>query len=479
MAVMRTLILLCLGAAVLATAGCGGTVQDAATPRSAEAAAVVPADAAAYVGIVTDDDSEQWRNLETLLAKFPDGDRLVATIAGELAGRGIDWERDVRPALGPVTAVVSLTGSGEPVAVTKPSLRAKLDALLGRTGTSTVTQQLDDGWVAVAEERSTLDAFVAAAKRGHLAEEADFREAVDELPIDALATLYLSPAALNLGGWAPAGALVPSAQPLAAAGQLQSVAFALVAEDDALRFEGTVRGEDAEALTYDPALLDDVPADAVAAISFHGTDDLVERLQGAGGLGPFLPAVEESLGVKLEELSRLVEGEGVLYVRPGLPIPEVTLAVEADDPAGAMATLDRLARHLGATVESVDAGGVEAHTVRIDSVRITWSAADGTLLVSTAPGALADFRSDGPKLVDDESFEAAAREIGFEGRTAGLVYADLPRVVRLVEGLADLAGEELPDEARRNLAPLQTFAASARNDGDVLRFQGLLAVDGS
>lgn len=477
MAVMRTFLLVCLGATLLAVSGCGGAPVSTSAPRGAEAASVAPADTAAYVGIVTDDDSQQWQRLESLVGRFPDGDRLIGSIARQLSGQGLDWEHDVKPALGPVTAIVLLPGAKEPVVLTKPSLRAKLDALLGRTGKNTVTAPLDDGWFAVAEHQAALDAFDAAATKGDLADEQAFQEAVGELPADALATVYVRPAAL-------AGSLpklpigiTPSAAPLAAAGKVESVAAAVVVEEDGLRVEGAVRSDDALATGYDPVLLDRVPGDAVLAVSFHGSKDLAQQLDGA------LPiprqSLEQTLGVQLDDLLQLVEGEGVLYVRSGLPIPEATLAVETSDEAGAVATLDRLTRHLGAPVETGTAVGIETHAVRLGPVRLTWAAADGVLVLSTSPTAIADFRSDGAKLVDEDAFRSATKRVGFEGSTAGLVYADLPRVVQLVRGLAELSGEQVPAEAVRNLEPLRTFAANARTDGGVLRFEAVLTVGGS
>ena len=123
MTLMRSALLVVLS--VLLLAGCGSSVVDKpGTARGAGAATMVPADATLYVGVVTDLDSAGWKSVETLLARFPDGEQLLGTLAGAIGGEGTNWERDVKPALGPVTAIVSLPGSGEPVALTKPSLRA-------------------------------------------------------------------------------------------------------------------------------------------------------------------------------------------------------------------------------------------------------------------------------------------------------------------------------------------------------------------
>src|SRR5215212_1800287 len=93
-------------AALVVVAGCGGSVSNAGSAAGTQAASIAPASAVAYVGVVTDDGSEQWQALQTLLGRFPDGDKLLQSIAYDLSDDGLDWQRDIRPALGPETAIV-------------------------------------------------------------------------------------------------------------------------------------------------------------------------------------------------------------------------------------------------------------------------------------------------------------------------------------------------------------------------------------
>jgi hypothetical protein len=465
-----------LFALALLVAGCGGG-ENASAPAGAvqDAASLAPADAAGYVGLDTDLDSAQWEQLQELLDRFPDGDRLLQEIVDELGDEGVSWEEDVQPALGPVSAVAVLGENNNAVVLVQPDDRSKLDALLDKADDEQVTADLEDGWVAVAEEQAHLDAYRTAVDRGTLDGAADFREAMAGLPEDSVAAVYLSGKALTSGwtGYAPLGNL-----PTAGA-NLRSLGLAVEATDDGLRIAGSVRNDGPRPESYEPALLRRVPDRTIVALSFHGTSELAEQLGSEGALGPFLPAVEEQLGVKLADLLELLEGEVALYVRPGIVIPEVSLAVEAPDAARAMGVVDRIAGRLGGEVETIEIDGVTAHAVTVENVRIAWAAFDGVLLVSSGRSAIRDFRGDGSKLVDDDRFKAAVERVGLGDRTGGLAYVDLDEAVPFLEGVADLAGEQLPAELIRNLEPLDTFVAEGGPDGDAVRFEAFLAVAGS
>src|SRR5688500_3620182 len=93
-----------LAAALILAAGCGGGTDSAAGTESA--ATIAPATTAFYASIDTNLDSEQWNELEGLLDKFPDGDRLVTEIRESFADEDIDVERDVKPAVGPTLEIV-------------------------------------------------------------------------------------------------------------------------------------------------------------------------------------------------------------------------------------------------------------------------------------------------------------------------------------------------------------------------------------
>jgi len=470
---MRSIHLTLLAlAATLALAGCGsGAAEQTGAPKSAAPAAVVPADAALFVGVVTDTGSDEWKQVQELLGRFPDGDKVLAEISKSLAGEGLDWEDDVKPALGLITAIVLPRGSRDPVVLTKPPLRAKLDALLHRGDTTAEYEELEDGWFAVAEKRATLDAYEHALDGPRLDDDDDFTAAIDGLPENALATAFVRADVLAAGDWTAFGGSAPT---LPTSG-FDWFGASLAPADDGIAFDGSFRA-DTSTKTYEPTLLDRVPAGSVLALSFHGDPKAFDALTGAKGFTPYLNAVQGALGITVRDLLKLFEGQGVLYVRPGLPIPEVTLAVETDDEEQATATVDRIAKRFGGEIQATYLDGTEAHTVRAGDVRISWAADDGILLVSSSRNALRDFRSDGDKLVDDDAFERAAAKVGLGDETAGVAYVDMQRLNELIDGIAGLADEDVPPELAANLGAVESLIATAGAADDGGEFHGFLAI---
>src|SRR5918992_327206 len=113
----------------LAAASCGGSSDTKTTLSGAE---MVPADVPLFVSIDTDLESEQWQTVQDLLDKFPGRDRLLAELKEELASEDVDFERDVRPALGPELgiALLDIEDGDTLVGLVQPEDEAKLSALL-------------------------------------------------------------------------------------------------------------------------------------------------------------------------------------------------------------------------------------------------------------------------------------------------------------------------------------------------------------
>src|SRR5215211_3982627 len=110
-------------AAAAMSVACGGSEQPATGGP-----AVVPADAAVYVSAQSDLDSAQWKQVEKLVLRFPDGPGAVERLHGDLRN-GVDYEDDLEPALGPTVELVWLDfrNDGEDVvALTQPDDEGKL-----------------------------------------------------------------------------------------------------------------------------------------------------------------------------------------------------------------------------------------------------------------------------------------------------------------------------------------------------------------
>jgi hypothetical protein len=156
----------------------------------------------------------------------------------------------------------------------------------------------------------------------------------------------------------------------------------------------------------------------------------------------------------------------------------VTLALEPENAQSALATLrtlaDKLADATGGSVQQAEVDGVEVQYVEVEGVRVQFAGFDGRVIVTTGIAGIRDFRDDGDKLTGTDACEDAADAAGFGDRTNGLLYVDFAEALPVIEGLAGLAGAELPAQVRENLEPLESLFVHGHVDGDELRFGGVL-----
>ena len=136
----------------LLAAGCGGKQQAASTGSGAQ---FVRADALAFVSVDTDFGSGQWQQLDALAQKFPGRDMALASIERNLGGQGLDFDKDVRPALGPeldFAAAGSSPDNTTGIGLLQPADESKFKALVEKEnqqpGGKAVYRKLDNGWYA-------------------------------------------------------------------------------------------------------------------------------------------------------------------------------------------------------------------------------------------------------------------------------------------------------------------------------------------
>jgi uncharacterized protein DUF3352 len=467
---MRVSVAALLAGAVLVVAGCGGGENVAATGEGA--ASIAPKSASLYASLDTDLESGQVEQLRELLAKFPDRARLLDQLQKGLAEEDLSWETDVRPALGDTLDVVVLgLDDGDTVALLRPADEKKLQELLDKAEGDPVTQTIE-GWTAIAENDAALERFEAARAEGSLADDDRFREALDGLPDEALAKLYVN-------GDAATEAAERAGGKASGTNRLQAFAAALGAESSGIRLDGALQAELADDLTaakpYEPTLLDAAPEDALAFVSGHGQGQIERALRDAPGV---LDRLRSMLGVDTEALSSLFEGEFALWVGAGAPIPEVTLLAEVEDEQRALAAVDKLAAMVpDSQRQTAEVDGVQAKQIVVEGLPVTYAAFDGRLILTTRAGAIADVRGGGDSLADDADFKQARDDAGLGDTTFGLVYLDLDRLVSLVGGFAAVSGEAVPPEVLRNLEPLGTFLVHAGGEPEDLNLSAFLAID--
>jgi hypothetical protein len=476
-------------------AGCG-----AEGPSGPQGASVAPGSAKLFLAVDTSFDSSQWKTASDLAAKFPDSDRALKLLFDELGAKGIDFEADVKPALGPETDVVGLelSGEGEFVGLTQPKDKAKLDALLDKTGEEFVTRSIG-GWTAFSDSAAVLDKFERARADGTLADSSDYQDAISEVDGEALGSLYLNGAALQEEMTKGESGLPPGVlDAFLPGGKFPSIALALKAEEGGIRLEGAAKlaGDEGGLFSepFEADLPDEVPAGALFYMNFNGLGTQLKALRDAVATANpefdrDLARVENELGVSLDEdVFPLFSGESAVYVRRGLIIPEVTLVTHVDDEQAAVATVGKLVQALREYVPtlgsetSVDIDGVQAKQVPLAGpVALYYGAFDGHLVITTSRDGIASLREEDDRLADDSDFKSALDEAGVPDETTGFGYLDLKAAIPALFDITGKSGNsptenEIVDTVRRNLEPLDNLVFYGTKDGRTVRFTAFLAV---
>jgi Protein of unknown function (DUF3352) len=476
-------------AALTLLAGCGGSDTGSTT----DSATMAPKGAGLYLSVDTNREGDQWKSLEAVVEKIPGGregfDRLLAELTED---SGVDFENDLLPALGDEVVVVLPAGSANPVGLAQPDDEEKLEDLAERSDADLVFRSVE-GWTAIAESDAALDAYEQALERGRLADETAFSEAMGDLPMDTLLRAYVRGEGLEgvlgraqssaLGSLGQLGSLAQGGTPSAAA--LGTIGLAVAAEKDGIRVEGSIRQEGMPA-SFSPTLLPKVPDGAFLAVTVKGGRALSEQLRKAiAGNEEVLRQFEQLSGVSLDDLLELFEGEAVFYARSGLPIPELTLGVEAT--GSQLETIDavfqRLAAQSNTQITSTVEDGVPVKVLSVaGGLSVRYAKTGGLVVVTTSRGGVRALTTGGAKLVDDEAFKAAADDVGYDGSTSGFVYVDVDAVVPLLQGLLGIVGGGTPgaasglDQLAQALESLDSIAANVSSDGDRARFEAFVRV---
>jgi hypothetical protein len=390
-------------AAAIVTAGCASA--GASGPGSLDgAAAIAPANAVAFVAANTDLSSSQWHGVgKQFMTQFKS---LAPALGGELD--------------------VAVLPSKDIVGFTQPQDSAKLTALATKHGAQT---RVIGGWTAIAKTGAALDAVANATS--HLADNNLFTEAMNRLPSGALVRAYAN--------GAEAQTLIPVGTT-----DFRWVSAAITSTSDGLKLEAFSRTGAVTAtaapptLPYASALVDEIPSGALAVVDLHISSGMFE-IRGTlpAPLVKFLGA--QNAAALPNQLDTLLGGETAIYVRPSLPIPEVTLVTQPADTVAASQALDAILAELPA--KSMFSG-----------VTLYRKTMGGQFVVSTTQQGLSDFTNgSGPRLSADPSFLAAKTQSGMGAKTTGFVYANLKDALPLLS----LAGVKLP----AGLPSLGTFMA--------------------
>ncbi len=464
---LRLLAFAVLVGAALAS-GCGSSGS-----QIPESASLAPADAVVFARVTTDDGSSQWQAAERVLARIPGArDGLVTAIEQGLSEEGLDWQDDVAPALGDEVVLV-VTADMKPIVLLQPESEEKLDALLAKSDEQPVRGEVD-GRTALAETDDDLAAYRTALERGTIESEDSFVAGLDALPDDSLALVWVDMAVLS----DELSTLVEEATQENLDLGIEWLSAAVSAEDDGMLVAIGARSPGAGDTHYEPTLFRRVPADAVAAFSFGGTQGALDQLQGQVDVDELSKAIEDLTGVSLDGLLEALSGEGVLFVRAGASISGVTLALAPPDPEKTWGTVDRLARRLateaGVDVTTTVENGTQVSVVDADDVTIRYFRLDAdTIVVTTDEDAMELLAGDGAKLADSEGFLRAAEDVGLEDRTKGFLYVDVDGLLPLIESVA---GEVVPADVREGFEAVDSLVFQTSGDGDTTLVSGFVRV---
>lgn len=476
-------------AVVITAAGCGGAGGN--SPGSAGlggAASIVPADAVAFVALDTDASSGQWQAVDELLQKFPGHDQLLSQLQQSFEQRtSLSWADDVKPALGNELDVAALPGGSagakpQLVVLTQPADATKFGALLQKLQAGSngglVSRQIN-GWTATSETSAALDAVQGATAT--LATDNTYQDAIGKLGNDALVRAYANGAeAQQLLGSLPGQTHVPAVTPLA----FQWGAADVVAVPDGLKVEAYARAAPPVATNLQPSsaaqlpvqpyaahLVDEIPAGALFVADFQvapGEFEYTDLSKLPKPIQQLLQAVPQLSG----ELDSILGGETAIYVRPSLPVPEVTLATQPLDTQAAVDALDSVTSALKGA-----AAGAAGPLGALGGVQVFHATLGGQLVVSTSQAGIDDFRSAGEKLAADSAFKGAVAASGMPEQTTGFIYVNLENVLPLVQAIAPLAGVTLPPALQGSgLQSLRTLTAFADQTRDETSFTVFLEV---
>jgi hypothetical protein len=418
-------------------------------------ARLLPETTLVAVQFSTDGDRGANERASELLERFSTYGRQRDAILQRLSGgrEPVDVERDVEPWLGDEAALAFLdagtatAGSLVVVQVTdEQQARAFLDRNPRRPTTreykgepiaeyGTVNVAFKDGYLLVGQNQSVQAAMDRANDRGRSLDEVpEYRQATRERPAGRVVSAYATADGLRRL-LVPQGDLIGGLAVLLDQPALRAVSLSMEAEDDAVRVitRSTLDPRAAGRTTepFEPALLDDVPEDALAYFGVNGISDALGRLiagaAGAGGaqaegVGQALQRLRSQLdreaGGRLQrDLIDLLRREVALVITPATPAPILSLMARTGDEAGTRETLRRLqapvARLLTPEQGAAPAwreedfgDGVRGATlVTPEGASLSYAVFDERLVIATSPEGIRRIRDADGSIADADGFD--------------------------------------------------------------------------
>lgn len=482
-----------------------------------QAARLVPADAAVYVNVYLQPSTGQQMNLSSLMGRLPGfGDaaaldeKVDVVMQNLLSGSGLDYRADIKPWLGDQLAVAGTPDPADPAGGDflliaqvrdRPEAEAALARLaegataseyqgaqlfVGETGAYTFVDEL----LVFASSEGSLQAAIDTHRGAEpaLAEEQRFRSAMERLPADHLASVYVDFQRLAAAaGAAGAGTEMTG---------LSTASLALIAEESGLRLAGQApyQADDAAAAlgtsTEAATLTEWMPATTQAEAVIVGLRQAFEAAEAAAGGSPDAEAITDglatlrgmaALGFGLsfdDDLLPLFDGETAVAVRVGADgVPTGTLLLRPTDAQVAETIFARIRAGLverDIPVTDAEGDGSTVTTIAIPQVgELSYAIDGGVAILGLQPADVAAaiaVHASGETLTAEAGYEAAFDLAG--GRGGNELYVD---IASLVDGFGAVL--DMPDDVRAILAEVDAFALTASVHDDLIEFNSALTVE--
>ncbi len=425
--------------------------------------------------------------MDDLASKFPDKQKAIDSINQQLLKKGLDWDRDLKPALGPEIDVVTLdlAHPGETVALMQAKDEGALERAVkkGNAGdpSSKLVYEKFHGWTLMSDKQTAIDAFKQAsdAAKRMLSDDKNFSAAMSKAG-EGILRAYVNGASVMA---AAKNFMGPDAGSyFKKLGTLDWLLMTLRAKSDGIAWDTTVHGTPGKAFknVYSRAsngsLQKVVPKDALLYLAFHGSKGML------GGLGdnPILQQFgAKDLGDAFQQFGKILEGENALYVRAAgtKDVPEVTfIAAPAGGLDGAAALdriLNRFAKELGARPKRTTIAGLPARVIGAGPVAVRYANVKGRLVITDLPAGIVFAKNGGKTLADSQEYQDAAKSSGLPASPQVVLYVDIHSTIPAIDRFG---GARISAEVQRNLKPLRSVIEYAVSHSHELQISFFLRI---
>jgi hypothetical protein len=404
--------------------------------------------------------------VDALASKFPDKQRAVDSINQQLLKKGLDWNRDLKPALGPELDVVTLdlAHPEETVALMQPKDQGALERAVkkGNAGdpSSKLVYEEFLGWTLMSDKQTAIDAFKQAsdAAKRMLSDDKNFSAAMGKAS-DGILRAYVNGASVMAAARKLIGP--DSGSYFKNLGTLDWLQMTLRAKSDGIAWDTTVHGipgkafRNGQAHASDGSLQKLVPNDALLYLAFHGSKGMFGSL----GSNPIMQQFgAKGLGSALKQVGPILAGENALYVRAGTKeVPEVTFIAAPGGGVNGAATLDRVlsrfSKELGSQPKRATIAGIPARVIGAGPIAVRYANVKGRLVITDLPSGIVFAKKGGKTLADSQEYQDAAASSGLPGAPQVVLYVDIHSTIPV---LNRFGGARIPAGLQRNLKPLRS-----------------------